>query len=672
VLAKLSRAEAEQVEEAQIADRKAVELESARLAARAKTEQSRRREALVRTQIDTLSEQARRLETELDGVALERDVLARERDESRAALAKARTRSSYAVLPHKGPNGTWRRPIVLECQNGQATLQPGGPSFSLLEMSMLLGPRSAPLVAAVAREVMRSQAEESPDGAPVVPYIFFVIRPDGIKPYYNARAQLEPLGIAFGYELVDQNMEIDYPDLANLDEWDSPISPRPGRPATTPPVASAPADRPWPASGARGTGTSRGSNDTLESFVWPARPELAAAGSGGGAHGPGGYGRGGGNETGGGNDLAPGFDDGGQTGRGSLDPGGGTLSPGPYAPGLRNGLGRGGSGVDPLPLGTPLLDPDNPYDNTGPGPGSPTPGSRRGGGRASPSGPGPGPGLVPVGPGGMPSLENPGASGGGSGPAPPDPAAGGGWRAAGRDSSASPGSETTGASSTASAAGGRPVGASDATAKGADPGSAPRGNLDPGLGAPPSLSQLARLAGAGAGGDQGNAGQPSRFQSASPFGLPVPLPGAAGDDSGGAGENDSVQSSSKKATQPQVPRSRSELKKPMTIEVPFEMVVACGPEGVVLHPGGYRLSSKALKGNDALLLRDLKSIVQARRQVDPTIRPRPSIRFLIEPGGAETYRDARRQTVLSGLDWPVSIQIADSDILDNLAPRESF
>jgi hypothetical protein len=194
--------------------------------------------------------------------------------------------------------------------------------------------------------------------------------------------------------------------------------------------------------------------------------------------------------------------------------------------------------------------------------------------------------------------------------------------------------------------------------------------LNPGLGAPPSLSQLARLAGAA--GDQGSAGQPSKLQSASPFGLPLPLPGATDDDAGGAGDNGAAQQGSKQAAKLRAPGSRSELKKPMTIEVPFEMVVACGPEGVVLHPGGYRLSSKALKANDGLLLRDLKTMVQTRRQVDPTIHPRPSIRFLVEPGGIETYRDARRQTVLSGLEWPVSIQVADSNILDNLAPRESF
>ena len=142
--------------------------------------------------------------------------------------------------------------------------------------------------------------------------------------------------------------------------------------------------------------------------------------------------------------------------------------------------------------------------------------------------------------------------------------------------------------------------------------------------------------------------------------------------SSGADSDSGQQSSSKDEMRVPMPRSRSDLKKPLKIDVPFELMVACGPEGVVIHPGGYRLSAKALKGNDGLLLRDLKTIVQTRRQVDPTIHPIPSIRFLIEAKGGETYRDARRQTMLSGLDWPVAIQVSDTDILDNISPREPF
>jgi hypothetical protein len=800
-LAGLMIAQTEQIVEAQIADRKAQALESARLAAVAEKERARRREALVRAQVDRLAEQAKRLESELGEVALERDVLAQERDAAKAALAKARARSSYAVLPHKGPNGTWRRPIIIECNNGQATLQPNGPSFSLLDLSLILGPRSSPIVAAVARELVRSQAVATPDGAPVVPYIFFVIRPDGIKPYYQARAQLEPLGVSFGYELVDQNLEIDYPDLDNLDEWDSPVTPRPSRPGTNPSLANTPPDRPWPGAPSRGAG-GRGSGDPADTFVWPARPGLEGSGSGGGSPGSSGSGGGYGNGTANGDTPgAPGLPRGGRTG---VETQGGALAGGPYTP-ARNGLGRGGSGVDPLPLGTPILDPDNPYDNVGAG--SSIPGGQRSGGppafgltSGSPGSgalnrssdgnggslqpPAGGSRLIPVSPGGLPGFEDPNPTARGSNRTPndsgagswravdpnqkPSPGGGAGTRPGGnsagrqdlarltpgggndtRDPAASPpyggaGSANPNAASTPAQPGsaggnvdpnqgthlvlpgggsgepqpatpaqggvaGRSInpypGATPAQSGGADadpdqtqlpPQSLPQGpppapsavgsgdtnpstmpsqsfggNYNPNQGSSPPLSQLAQLAGMT--GDPGVSGPPptSKLQSSTPFGIPFPLPSQNSQGSSSGDDSDSGQKSSQDGMH--VPGSRSRPdKKPLKIDVPFELVVACGPEGVVIHPGGYRLSAKALKGTDGLLLRDLKRIVQTRRQVDPTIHPIPSIRFLVESGGGETYRDARRQTMLSGLDWPVAIQVSDSDILDNITPREPF
>ena len=67
--------------------------------------------------------------------------------------------------------------------------------------------------------------ERSPDGALIVPYVLFIVRPDGIRPYYEARAQLEQSGITFGYELVEQDWKIDYPDLRDVEEWYDAASP---------------------------------------------------------------------------------------------------------------------------------------------------------------------------------------------------------------------------------------------------------------------------------------------------------------------------------------------------------------------------------------------------------------------------------------------------------------
>jgi hypothetical protein len=99
------------------------------------------------------------------------------------------------------------------------TLQPAGPTISLLELSPVLTMRNSPLVMGVARQMMKLQSVSTPDGAAAVPYILFVVRPDGIRPYYEARARLEMLGLSFGYELVAQDEEIEFPDLTDASEW---------------------------------------------------------------------------------------------------------------------------------------------------------------------------------------------------------------------------------------------------------------------------------------------------------------------------------------------------------------------------------------------------------------------------------------------------------------------
>ena len=108
-----------------------------------------------------------------------------------------------------------------------------------------------------------------------------------------------------------------------------------------------------------------------------------------------------------------------------------------------------------------------------------------------------------------------------------------------------------------------------------------------------------------------------------------------------------------------------------TIDVPLELVVACKPDGVVIHPGGYRLSRAAL-GKEGALRRDLETIVRNHEMIDPGVRPRPRVQFLVEPGGTQTYLEARRRTVLGELPWPVSIDVADGQPLSGVFPKERF
>ena len=106
-------------------------------------------------------------------------------------------------------------------------------------------------------------------------------------------------------------------------------------------------------------------------------------------------------------------------------------------------------------------------------------------------------------------------------------------------------------------------------------------------------------------------------------------------------------------------------RQPGRIEVPFEIVVVCRRNDVLLHPGGYRITTQALrdgaaKGNnpDGLLKRELRTIVRRRAQVDPLIRPKPRLKFLVETGGGTTFWTAQQQLIFSGLDWPMAVQVA--------------
>jgi hypothetical protein len=691
-LARLGAEEAAQRLEAQAADRRAEALERARQSALARSQTWKRRESVIRHQLDSLDDKASTLEQEASTLRVQRDVLARERDATKAALVRARGRSSYAVLPHRGPNGTWKRPIVIECSNGTATLQPNGPSFSMLELSALLGARSSPIVLAVVRELIRIQGLTGPDGAPAVPYIFFVVRPDGIRPYYEARARLEALNIAFGYELVDQDMEIDYPDLDHPDAWDgsAPLPSFPtvdlDRQAPAPPPAgrTAPASNSdefvW-SSNRSGGGAIRGGVGGPKPVGAPDWPQASGSGTGGAGFG----GSGGGGGIGRGRGFPPTAGSaGGRPGRpaatpGMLPPAGGSFA-GSGRPVPGRGAGSSGSGAGPRSAGLPEST-GRGFGAAGGGFGAGVPEQGTGlvagaSGTGEPtSPPSPGSGLGPPGGGTSVTLGQPEAAerGAAGEPGNLDPAAAPFPLPAHPDGvtnldelvrAGQPGDEDA-LSRPQGLRPGEPGAAPGE--RGGLAGSKPDGGVPDSKGAGPAQTAVGALAGGT--GSAGGSGQ--RFLN------PRVGPQASGGGSGG-GTFGGGSGGDGTPGQPRVdqlaegdpfPRPRE----PLRIEVPMEIVIACGPKGAVIHPGGYQLSARALKakGKDAVLANWLKSIVRNRQQVDPMIRPRPSIRYLVEPGGSETYHDVRRQTVLSGIDWPMVLQVADTRVLDFL-PKERF
>lgn len=709
-LAAIAEQEAEQRREASAADRRAEALETARREALGRAESFRRREMLVKAQIASLEKSARELEDEADALDMERDVLARETDALKSDMMKARSGGGAAVLPYRGPNGTWRVPITLECRNGSVTLQPGGPTISLLELSPVLTMRNSPLVIGVARQMMKLQSVATPDGSSAVPYILFVVRPDGIRPYYEARARLEMLGLSFGYELVAQDEQIEFPDLTDASEWtESPSSRH---------LAVNPEDV-WPAK-ARTTPDGPAGRGDAGDYVWKAKPGDAGteSSSGGGAIEA---------EAGA---EAPGIDRSDGVVRTPPSPPG--RSPG--LPGTRPGA-RYGPGRTPIAAGD-LIDPLSPER------GSNHIGS---GGAGALEEPGPFPLPVPHGGGGGTSAATPGGGAGGSAPLVVEEMAPGNAAAPNSEDGMAPPRRTSqaGLNPTSDLADGTArggTGATDAqhqrpggTTNLADLPAYPQGDptlrgggtpsrgtsadtgsphLGRGIGGRPDLTSrfapnanttpssndtlgdwpsgnVSRQVGGRNGSNTGAGGSRSSLTAVargtvigrSDGSGTTPDPGmigignmsgsnteGSGTDSKTKGTNgDSSSSGMPSVGLPGQAQGQGAGARNFDARVTYrkqrnlEVVVTCDTKGVHIQPGGYRLSLSHLDPKEGRFLETLRGAVAAREATDRSVDWKPRIKFLVEPGGEDVYWKARRQTILAGLGWPIELQVAERD-----------
>jgi hypothetical protein len=706
-LAQLAAATSQEIDAALKADRRTQSLEQARRSAIAESQRWRRREMLVTQQVSALAERAKKIDQQIDTLSAQRDALARERDVLKAAVASnEQSKGSYAVLPYKGPNGSWRRPIVLECSRGTVTLRPKGPTFSMLDLSSMINPRSSPVILAVARELLRIQMSESPDGSPVVPYFVFLVRPDGIRPYYEIRARLEPLGIAFGYELIDQNLKVDVPDFDNLATWDGTIP-------LEEPLLSAPEGGnngvddglAWPSPGTRsrenlaatgserasGAGDSPGVGDTggesrsADEFVWPSQGGTRSSSGPGAVRGPltslrGGAGRGTGldsraSSSGGGTvarqsgsarqtDTDPslrswpsrkqGSELGSSEGGGAISGAASANESGSARGGLANGTGFHSAGNG---RGVALLPHLEPEAST-----SDKPSSNGFAGRLAAATPG--------------APDRPGST------TPKEPDASATGARSGRQAATAPemdsigtvtanphqSSATTSMSSEGSISN-PPVQSRPADTKantdssnltqGANPPMATRGvqavdpqteiGLEFAAGSQESLSSASSTrAPSGAAGSS----LPSMANAAPSMSSPSSL--ILG--------SDSAASTNRTKDAADVPSFKSRIADgpSRTIEVPFEIVVVCRTDDIVIHPGGYLLTTKSLEAGkkENIVVRELLAVVRRRAESDPTIQPRPRVKFLVENGGSESFWAARKQILFSGLGWPMSLQVS--------------
>ena len=205
------------------------ELEAQRQELKSRVERRRRDLADIEDHITRLSKtldqlvakagliqsEASRTEADRTGKTVEVAELRKEIDQKKRELIEEiekqkKRKPAFAVIPYVGANGTSRRPVYLECTKDGVVVQPEGLLISLNDLKPPFGPGN-PLDAALRVLRLAYQQRDATFGITLPPYPLLIVRPDGIQTYALAREAMSGWDDQFGYELVDKEMELKFP-----------------------------------------------------------------------------------------------------------------------------------------------------------------------------------------------------------------------------------------------------------------------------------------------------------------------------------------------------------------------------------------------------------------------------------------------------------------------------
>ena len=156
------------------------------------------------------------LEAELADLAAAKKEVQQLIEELRAAVPK---KPSYRIVPYHGSNGTIRRPIYLECREDGVHFRPEGIHITQKDFARPLGPEN-PLAAGIRAQSAYLREHRSSSANRVDPYPLLIVRPSGIHAYYAVRIAIRSWEAEFGYELVEEDISLDFqapdPTLARV------------------------------------------------------------------------------------------------------------------------------------------------------------------------------------------------------------------------------------------------------------------------------------------------------------------------------------------------------------------------------------------------------------------------------------------------------------------------
>lgn len=123
-------------------------------------------------------------------------------------------KKSYALIPYEGPNGTYRRPIYVECKHNRVILQPEGLELGPDDFHPPLGPGN-PLAAVLraARSYLIQRDQGNVQTRDTEPYPLVLVRPDGALMYAHVQRAIEAGDFDFGFELVEEDWKLKFPGV---------------------------------------------------------------------------------------------------------------------------------------------------------------------------------------------------------------------------------------------------------------------------------------------------------------------------------------------------------------------------------------------------------------------------------------------------------------------------
>ncbi|VAX41507.1 hypothetical protein MNBD_PLANCTO02-2807 [hydrothermal vent metagenome] len=119
--------------------------------------------------------------------------------------------SKYQFLPYEGDSGTTRKPVLIECTGKGITFLQEDITLTPVDLDGFTSHYNPLLLGSQALVTYWVQKNKALQRTVAIPYVLLIVRPSGSRSFYVARALLKNMKQPFGYELIEEELELAIP-----------------------------------------------------------------------------------------------------------------------------------------------------------------------------------------------------------------------------------------------------------------------------------------------------------------------------------------------------------------------------------------------------------------------------------------------------------------------------